>query len=732
MVFPHALVLICWMALIALVGSFRRGKQGTLIVDWLYAILFASGMLYSIHGEFSLWMLILPLCVYFAGPLPGIPVLLVAILGGEPTSFWTINTILNATLFASGLVFYWGRSALRRHLRYWSYFLLGICAALLEFAFARQNSLTTLAPHLLEAGLVSLLGGSFLSWSLEHFANIEEQHKCPDQALALLQQAFSGCREAVMITNLQGDIEGVNPAFTEITGYCAEDILGKNPRFLKGNHHDLKFYETLWKTLMQTGSWEGQIWNRVKQGEVLPFHLHISQLLGCDGQPHHYLGILSPFSDGKLAIDSRQFSAFDQLTHLESRGGFLTRLSHSLEDFIWKSHSLGVVALDIANFKKINNTFGHLAGDTFLEVFAQRMREKESDQFHFARLGGDEFLIGVRQNNPEIQLQPLFDLIASIVREPISVQDEPIYLSVFMGVAIAEPDMNPEMLVKQADTALHQAKQQKTPYVVFDGKMQRQAMQDLTLSKKLKFALESSIIDVFYQPKVDLKTGRIRGMEALARWKDEQGIFIPPGIFVPLAEKNGLINHLFQIIVSKTVKDMAKLFLPVQRDLLVSINLSAHQFEITDLVQEITCRVDHERIPREAFEFEVTESVFIANMEKTRATLQQFKQEGFQLSLDDFGTGFSSLTYLNYLPFDTLKIDKSFVDPVPLDLRMNAMTKSIINLSHAINLHCVAEGVESKAQLEFLTGLGCDYCQGYYFSPPVDRNAFLAMIQKQN
>jgi EAL domain-containing protein (putative c-di-GMP-specific phosphodiesterase class I) len=288
------------------------------------------------------------------------------------------------------------------------------------------------------------------------------------------------------------------------------------------------------------------------------------------------------------------------------------------------------------------------------------------------------------------------------------------------------------MLVKQADIALHQAKQQKTPYIVFDGKMQKQAMQDLTLSKKLKIAIESNIIDVFYQPKIDLYTKKIVGMEALARWKDEQGKFIPPGVFIPLAEKNGLINHLFQIIVAKTIKDMARIFLPIQPQIMVSINLSAHQFEIQDLVQEITCRVDHENIPRERFEFEVTESVFIANMEKTRATLQQFKQEGFQLSLDDFGTGFSSLTYLNYLPFDTLKIDKSFVDPVPQDSRMNALTRSIINLSHAINLHCVAEGVESKDQMEFLAELGCDFCQGYFYSPPVHRDAFEQLLRKQN
>lgn len=540
-----------------------------------------------------------------------------------------------------------------------------------------------------------------------------------------LTQAFLGSKDAVMLTDTQGTILSVNPAFTRITGFSPTDVLGKNPRILKTNRQDSSFYQGFWQKLIQTGTWEGQIWNRLANGEDASFHLHVSR------QGNLYLGLLNPLPPAGSNSSAAESINVDPLTHMESRMGFLLRLTHTLEEYDWETHCMGVVALDIANFKKINSTFGHIAGDSFLEIFSRRLLQYESEQFHFARLGADEFLVEIRQRNPEIQLQPFFDLIAQIVKVPIPLMDESIYLSLFMGIAIAEPELNPDMLVKQADIALHQAKHQKSPYVVFDGKMQRQAMLDLTLSKKLKIAIDNSIIDVYYQPKIDLKTGKIHGMEALARWKDEQGQFIPPGVFIPLAEKNGLINHLFQVIVSKTVKDMAKLFLQVQPTLLVSINLSAHQFEIADLVQEITCRVDHEKVPREAFEFEVTESVFIANMEKTRATLESFKQEGFQLSLDDFGTGFSSLTYLNYLPFDTLKIDKSFVDPVPQDPRMNALTKSIINLSHAINLHCVAEGVENQAQLEFLTDLGCDYCQGYLFSPPVDRGRFLEMLNKQ-
>lgn len=583
-----------------------------------------------------------------------------------------------------------------------------------------------LSNPVLSLTLFALVAGSFLLGLglAKYFLRRQSSTvKTPESVL----KWFLGSKEGAFLLNENGFFTAINQGFEAITGYPATALLGKQLSLLQSSHHEQSFYQQIWQTLQDSGEWEGQIWLKLFSNNDGLFRIHLSR----QSQTNGFLGIIQPIAE---SYTSRSTDALemDNVTHIESRHGFLFRLEHNLEEFDWNSHSIAIVAVDIANFKKINSSFGHLAGDTFLELFATRLLEHESEEHHFARLGGDEFLVEIRQKCPVIQLQPFFDIMTSIVKNPIQIHDESLFLSLFMGVAIAEPELNAEMLVKQADIALHQAKQQKTPYIVFDGKMQKQAMQDLTLSKKLKVAIESSIIDVFYQPKIDLSSKKIVGMEALARWKDEQGKFIPPGVFIPLAEKNGLINHLFQIIVAKTIKDMARIFLPIQPQIMVSINLSAHQFEIQDLVQEITCRVDHENIPRERFEFEVTESVFIANMEKTRATLQQFKQEGFQLSLDDFGTGFSSLTYLNYLPFDTLKIDKSFVDPVPLDPRMNALTRSIINLSHAINLHCVAEGVETKDQMEFLAELGCDFCQGYFYSPPVHRDAFEQLLRKQN
>jgi len=574
----------------------------------------------------------------------------------------------------------------------------------------------------MQVGNKSLIGGTVRDIS----GSRSENH-----FITLAHAVFDASREALIITDLHGEILFANQAFMQLTGYPIGEILGQNPRLLKSDHHDPLFYTTMWASLIQTGVWDGSIWNRRKNGEIIPCHLHITSKRNLKNEITHYLGALTDLAELARSKDLlSQVSLFDPLTRLASRSGFLAKLATHIARTHFETTSMAVIAIDIANFKTINSAYGHLGGDVLLKEFADRLQTLQNDQLEFARLGGDEFLAYVEQRSSEIQLAPFFEALSRLVKTPIIINDEPVYLSLSLGVALAEATATAEGLVKQADAALHQAKETRIPYVVFDGKMQSQAVHDLALSKKLKMAIENNLLEVFYQPKVDVITGKIRGMEALARWRDEQGKFIPPIIFIPLAEKNGLINALFQIIVARTIKDMAHVFLPLQADLTVSINLSAHQLEIEHLVQEITCRVDYEKIPRENIEFEVTESVFINNMESTRKILHEFKEEGFQLSLDDFGTGFSSLTYLNNLPFDTLKIDKSFMDTVPLQSRSNAMTQSIVNLAHAINLRCVAEGVESLEQLEFLRLLGCDYWQGYYFSPPVERQRFVELLVK--
>ncbi len=550
--------------------------------------------------------------------------------------------------------------------------------------------------------------------------------------LELFKAVHSSTPDALMITDGEGCILHVNAAFERLTGYELKDAVGHTASLLRSHQHDDAFYDAMWEKLRLQGSWDGSIWNRRKDGETIPCHLHVVSHCDSKGNLLFYTAVLTNLADlAKSKEVLSQVLLFDPLTQLESRSGFLVHLNRKMQEMDFLKESLAVLAIDLSNFRRINTTYGHLGGDFLLKEFSQRLRDVSHQGLIFARLGSDEFLALSHQHDAELQLGVVFEVIQRLLKTPVLLNDEAIYLAVTMGVAIARKGNSAEGLVKQADAALYQAKEVKSPYVVYDGHLQEQAMRDLVLSKKLKLAIERGELEVFYQPKIDLATGRIQGMEALSRWRDENGKFIPPNIFIPLAEKNGLINRLFQVVVAKAIRDMGNHFLPLQHDLTVSINLSAHQFEIENLVQEITCQVDLEGLPHGHFEFEVTESVFIDNMEMTRHTLLQFKDEGYQLSLDDFGTGFSSLTYLNHLPFDTLKIDKSFVDPVPLEDRANAMTRSIVNLAHAINLRCVAEGVENQEQLEFLRLLGCDYCQGFYFSPPVDRTRFIALLEKQ-
>jgi diguanylate cyclase (GGDEF)-like protein/PAS domain S-box-containing protein len=569
--------------------------------------------------------------------------------------------------------------------------------------------------------------------TLAAFVRDISERRSAESFLALSAAVFETSREALMITNAIPSILFVNQAFTALTGYESDEVIGKNPNILRSHHHDDSFFKEMWNHLHQDGYWEGEIWDRRKSGDNAPLRLKITRQCTQTGITSHYIGVYTDIA--KIAKSEEvlsQVSLFDPLTGLESRIGFMLRLQHLLETMERPNHSIAVVAIDISNFKSINNSYGHLTGDQVLKTFGERLRMLETTHCHFARLGGDEFLVSLHQEGAEIQLQQFLDAMVKIVKTPIVLGGEPLFLAMSIGVAIADLDTNSDGLVKQADMALNQAKQNKTPFVIFDSAMQNLAMHNLILTRKLKLAIENNQMEVFYQPKINIRTGAISGMEALSRWRDENGKFIPPVVFIPLAEKNGLINLLFQKMVGVTVKDMATLFLPQQKDLMVSINLSVHQFEIEHLVQQIVARVDHAGVPHEHFEFEVTEGVFIANIEKTRHTLMEFKDQGFQLSLDDFGTGYSSLTYLRHLPFDTLKIDKSFMDPVPEDLRQNNLTESIVTLSRSIGLKCVAEGVETTPQLDFLRGLDCEFYQGYLFSPPVDRNAFLALLKKHS
>jgi|GEM_PF-2858139 len=597
-------------------------------------------------------------------------------------------------------------------------------------AFSWVNLTRTGNEVLSEVTFLKLDGNSQPRYTAAFVRRPSERNTAVD-FLTWYASIFGTSPEAVTVTDPQGNILYVNSAFEQLTGYMSVEVIGKNPRILKSNHHDSDFYKDMWLILLEQGEWEGEIWSRTKEGSVRPCRLRIAALRDPQGVAIYYVGSYSLMLDGS-GENPNTPNLFDPLTRLDNRDGFLWYLGRKLEQIDLEKQSLAVVALNVVNFRGINNSFGHSSGDLVLKQIAERLQTLDSEHFHCARLGNDEFLVMIEQDSFEIQLQPTFESFIALFKPSMRIKGETVFIAATLGVAIAEKGASPESLLKEADSALHQAKIAKTPYVIYDGKMQNQAIKDLTLSKKLKLAIENNLIEVFYQPKIEISTGRISGMEALARWRDEQGKFIPPVVFIPLAEKNGLINHLFQVIVAKTIKDMSKVFLPEQPNLMVSINLSAHQFALEHLVQEIVCRIDHERISREHFEFEVTESVFIANMEFVRQVLLQFKQEGFQLALDDFGTGFSSLTYLNHLPFDTLKIDKSFVDPVPHDLRMNALTRSIVELSHSIDLCCVAEGVESVEQLEFLRSLGCDYFQGYLFSPPVDSQHFLALLKAQH
>jgi diguanylate cyclase (GGDEF)-like protein/PAS domain S-box-containing protein len=554
--------------------------------------------------------------------------------------------------------------------------------------------------------------------------DITEQ-KLNEAELRIAATAFHS-QEGIIVTDASQQILRVNRAFTEITGYLAEDAVGKRPNFLQSGRHDAAFYQSMWQEIKQNGAWEGEIWNRRKNGEIFPEHLTITAVMDNAGIVSHYVGSLIDISLAKAAeVEIRNLAFYDPLTRLPNRRLLRDRLHQSMAASARNGLTNGLLFIDLDNFKNLNDTLGHAMGDQLLVQVAERLLKGVREGDTVSRLGGDEFVVlleELSQSSLEAaeQAKSIGEKLLESLNQPYFLNGHEHHSTPSIGAVVYFGHrLSIEEVMKQADIAMYQAKSSgRNVLRFFDPQMQMAITRRLDLESELHKALEQEQLRLYYQPQIDDR-GQTIGFEALARWIHPERGFISPGEFIPLAEESGQILPL-GVWVLETACRQLQTWQTASRGnpWTISVNVSAKQFRQPDFEAHVQQLLNRYQIMPSSLKLELTESMLLENIEDIIARMNAIKQLGVKFSLDDFGTGYSSLQYLKRLPLDQLKIDQSFVRDLEVESNDRAIVRTIIAMARSLNLNLIAEGVETEWQRDWLMEEGCHQFQGYLFGKP--------------
>ncbi|NMG76918.1 EAL domain-containing protein [Aromatoleum diolicum] len=554
------------------------------------------------------------------------------------------------------------------------------------------------------------------------------------ERLRLYGVAFESSREALIITDLVPRILAVNPAFARMSGYTEVEVLGKNPNIQRSGRHDQAFFRTMWECVNTTGFWEGEVWNRRKDGEVCPQWLSISTVCDGAGQPTHYVAVASDLSELKHSEEKlRRLAHFDLLTELPNRILFELRLEHALERAQRHGHGVAVLVVDLDRFKDVNDSLGHAAGDHLLQSVAQRLRGRLRSEDTLARLAGDQFAVVMEGLSDFRDAERMTRDLQTLLESPFAVVGHhDVYLTACIGISVCPEDgYGAVALLDKAYAAAHQAKGLGgNHFSYYTGELNSQALSALELEGALRRALERHEFVLHFQPKVDICSGHVCGAEALVRWQRPEHGLVPPLQFIPQAERSGLIVPLGAWVIEETCRQMREWADAGLGDVSVAVNVSARQFCGEDLESTVQQALSRYGIRPELLMLELTESMLMERPEATVTRLTRLKRLGVRLSLDDFGTGYSSLGYLSRFPIDQLKIDRSFVTDIVSDPSSAIIATSVIVLAHRMGIDVVAEGVETEAQLSYLRKNRCDKMQGYLFSKPLPADEFCELVRQ--
>jgi diguanylate cyclase (GGDEF)-like protein/PAS domain S-box-containing protein len=551
---------------------------------------------------------------------------------------------------------------------------------------------------------------------------------------ARLQEAatlFEVSGEGIILTDAQGVIRRVNPAFTRITGYTPEEAIGQTPRILKSGHHPPEFYSHFWYTLQNLGYWEGEVWNRYKDGSI---HLQWDMISGIRNDRGEITGYVAQFSNVArrqlTEQEIRQRGNYDALTGLANRSLLLERLDLAFKGHRRQGQRLSLLCIGLDRFKQVNETLGYNAGDQLLQQIAERLMAETRDIDTAARIGGDEFVIVLVEQVEADATERLAGRLLESLTQPFELPGGNIDIGVSLGVALFPDDGETvEVVLRNSNIAMSRAKEQGGRQICFfTDTMGRELIERHRLERDLKQGLVRREVSLHYQPIVDLQSSRPLGFECLLRWRHAELGFIRPDIFIPIAESSGLIRGLGNWVIEMACRQLAH-WRRQGWSLYASVNVSTRQ--IPDGVQpDWLLRVTQDLgLEPASLVLEVTESVFATNLTSVTDWLREVRALGFRVYLDDFGTGYSSLSYLKNFPLDAVKVDRMFVRDMVEQERDRALIRAILAMCQELGLQVVAEGIEDEVQRQLLRDLDCTYGQGYLFSRPLPVGEFEAFLK---
>ncbi len=564
-----------------------------------------------------------------------------------------------------------------------------------------------------------------------HIARDITPQKEAEIELRKLSVAVEQSPAVVVITDLDANIEYVNPKFTEVTGYSLDEARGRNPRFLQSGEVAASVYRKLWESLLSGREWQGELLNRRKDGELFWERAMISPLRNEHGRITHYIAVNEDITTQKNYEKRLEHQAtHDALTGLANRVLLKDRFDQALHHAQRSGRTVAVLLLDLDRFKVVNDSLGHALGDELLCQVARRLKTVIRETDTIARFGGDEFVVLLTEISELSDIRPIANKILKTIAKPYDVGDHIIRLTTSLGISLAPQDgIDSTILIRNADIAMYQAKKHNNQFSYYSSEMNQQLMENLELENDLRQALERSEFRLHYQPKANLSSGRICGCEALLRWQHPQRGMVSPGQFIPLAEETGLIVPIGTWVIKEACRQSLAWQAAGLPPVSIAVNLSARQFRQGNLAEIVNSILRHTQIDPALLELELTESMIMDDPASTGQILRELKDLGVFLSLDDFGTGYSSLNYLRRFPVDSLKIDQSFIRDVAIDPSGASVVTSIIDIAHNLRLTAIAEGVETSDQLDFLIASGCDQMQGYLFSKPVAADEFARLLE---
>ncbi len=562
------------------------------------------------------------------------------------------------------------------------------------------------------------------------------ERKRAEDEMSLAAMVFQSCSEGMTVTDADGAIISVNPAFTRLTGYSLQDAFGNTPRILKSGRHDLAFYEAMWHDINTSGHWEGEIWNRRKTGEIYVEWLTINTIFNEDNTPQRRVALFSDITQKKASDELIwQQANFDPLTGLPNRRMFHDRLEQEIKKAHRNNLPLGLLFLDLDGFKAVNDTLGHSMGDELLKEATTRLLDCVRETDTVARLGGDEFTIILTNLDETHSVERVAKAILAKLVQAFILGEHCAHVSASIGITLYPSDAdNVGDLLKNADQAMYAAKDQgRNRFNYFTQAMQETVQNHLRIATDLRIALAEHQFELYYQPIINLATGSLHKAEALIRWHHPEQGLISPAKFIPIAEETGIIIDIGDWVFRNAATQVArwrKLYCPQFQ---ISVNKSPVQFGNRQTPYQILLAyLDELGLPGDSIVVEITESLLLKPSATTSEKLLAFRDAGIQVAIDDFGTGYSCLAYLQKMDIDYLKIDQAFVHDLTPDGKNRALCAAIIVMAHELGLKVIAEGIETQQQHDLLTAAQCDYGQGYFYSKPLTAAAFEKLFQSNS